>query len=365
MSTATTHWENSLLTTLLELARSWRLICGGTLVATLVAAGISMILPPTYTSRTVLLPPQPATGLLSSQLGALSTLAPLAGGAAGFKSPVDQYIGLLHSRTIADRLIEKLQLADYYGAKTREDARTTLATNTEISVGRKDGLLTIEVTDRDPKRAADIANNYIIELRKLSGSLAITEAQQRRTFFESQLEAVRVRLISAQRTLEKSGFSQGTLRAEPKAAAEQYASLQAQVQASEVRLQMLKTSLSDRAPEVIAQSSQLTSLRSRLRELEQSLKGNPGDDDYLTAYREFKYQETLFDLFARQFELAKADESREGTLIQVIDAAEVPERRTTPKRGRIVVMSALSSFILIIGFLLVRHQWRSGRSEGI
>lgn len=239
-----------------------------------------------------------------------------------------------------------------------------LALKTVTSIGRKDGLLTIEVTDSDPERAAAMANQYVVELRRLSSNLAITEAQQRRKFFESQLDTTKEKMVTAQRALEQSGFSQRALRAEPKAAAEQYAVLQAQVRASEVRLRMLQSSLADKAPEVIAQSAQLASLSSRLTELERSLQGNAGDQDYLTAYRQFKYQEALFELFARQFEVAKTDESREGAVIQVVDEAQAPERRSAPKRGRIVIMTALSSFIGLIAFVLLRRQWRMGRVRG-
>jgi uncharacterized protein involved in exopolysaccharide biosynthesis len=353
--------DANLLASLTEVAASWRLLIGGAVIVSAIAACVSMVLPAVYTAQTVLLPPQPQSSLAGSQLGSLAALGSLAGVGPSLKNPVDQYVGLLQSRSIADRMVDQFKLMDLYGAKTREDARMGLALKTAASIGRKDGLLTIEVTDADPARAAAMANQYVTELRRLSSNLAITEAQQRRKFFESQLDATKEKMVTAQRALEQSGFSQRTLRAEPKAAAEQYAALQAQVRASEVRMRMLQSSLADKAPEVVAQSAQLSSLRSRLAELERSLQGNAGDQDYLTAYREFKYQETLFELFARQFEVAKADESREGAVIQVVDEAQTPERRSAPKRGRIVIMAALSSFIGLIAFVLLRRQWRLGR----
>lgn len=332
---------------------------------TTIAAGISMVLPASYTAQTVLLPPQPQSGLAASQFGSLATLGSLTGIGPSLKNPVEQYVGLLQSRSVADRMVDHFELMSLYSAKTREDARMSLALKTVASIGRKDGLITIEVTDTDPVRAAAMANQYVAELRRLSSNLAITEAQQRRKFFESQLDATKEKMVAAQRALEISGFSQRTLRAEPKAAAEQYATLQAQVRASEVRLRMLQSSLADKAPEVVALSAQLSSLRGRLAELERSLQASASDQDYLTAYREFKYQETLFELFARQFEAAKVDESREGAVIQVVDEAQAPERRSAPKRGRIVIMTALSSFIALVAFVLLRRQWRVGRNRTI
>lgn len=354
----------NLLASLSEVAASWRILVGGTVLAAAIAAGVSMLMPSVYTAQTVLLPPQPQSSLAGSQFGSLAALGSLTGVGPSLKNPVDQYVGLLQSRSVADRMIDQFKLMNQYGAKTREDARMGLALKTVTSIGRKDGLLTIEVTDSDPERAAAMANQYVVELRRLSSNLAITEAQQRRKFFESQLDTTKEKMVTAQRALEQSGFSQRALRAEPKAAAEQYAVLQAQVRASEVRLRMLQSSLADKAPEVIAQSAQLASLSSRLTELERSLQGNAGDQDYLTAYRQFKYQEALFELFARQFEVAKTDESREGAVIQVVDEAQAPERRSAPKRGRIVIMTALSSFIGLIAFVLLRRQWRMGRVRG-
>jgi uncharacterized protein involved in exopolysaccharide biosynthesis len=355
------HDESAVIATLSELVSSWRLVLGGTVLAGAFAAGISMLLPAAFTARTVLLPPQQQSGLAASQLGSLANLGSLAGISPSLKNPIDQYVGLIQSRNVADRMIDKFGLLDLYKTKIRDDARQALAAKTEISVGRKDGLLTIEVTDREPERAAAMANEYVAELRRLSSELAITEAQQRRKFFESQLEATKGRLTAAQRTLEQSGFSQRSLRAEPKAAAEQYAATQARVQASEVRLRMLQSTLTDKAPEVVAQVAQLGTLRARLAELERTLQTDGSNQDYLTAYREFKYQETLFDLLARQFEIAKADESRDGALIQVVDVALAPERRSSPKRGRIVIMTTLSSLIGLLGFVLVRRQWRQAR----
>lgn len=358
LAPSTPHGEEAtVIATLSELVESWRLVLGGAALAAAAAAAVSMLLPATFTARTVLLPPQQQSGL-ASQLGSLANLGSLAGISSNLKNPVDQYVGLLQSQTVADRMIDKFGLLKLYEAKVREDARQTLSTRTEISIGRKDGLLTIEVTDREPERAAAMANAYVAELRRLSSELAITEAQQRRKFFESQLEATKDRLTTAQRTLEQSGFSQRSLRAEPKAAAEQYAATQARVQASEVRLRMLQSTLTDKAPEVVSQVAQLVTLRARLAELERALQTDGNNQDYLAAYREFKYQETLFELLARQFEIAKADESREGALIQVVDPATPPERRSAPKRGRIVIMTTISSLIGLLAFVLVRRQWR-------
>jgi capsule polysaccharide export protein KpsE/RkpR len=275
---------------------------------------------------------------------------------------VDQYIALMQSVTASDRLIDQFKLMDVYSAKYRVDARKELAQNVRITAGKKDGLITVEVDDASPQRAADIANRYVEELRRLTGTLAVTEAQQRRVFFERQLQQSRDRLVMAQQALQASGFNAGALKAEPKAAAEAYAKLKAETTAAEVRLQTLRGSLADGAPEVRQQEATMAALRRQLAHAEQAtdIAGAP---DYVGKYREFKYQETLFELYARQFELARVDESREGALIQVVDPAAAPEKRSRPKRMMVALTATLITVFLLVAYILVRLNYRQARAD--
>lgn len=346
-----------LLDLALPLAEHWKLLVLGPLLAGLLAFGITFLVPKTYTSRTVFLPPQQQQSAAASAIAQLGALSGLVGSAAGLKSPADQYVALLQSTTVADRLIDEFKLMQVYDEEFRFKAREELARNVRISLGKKDGLITIEVDDEDPQRAADMANRHVDELRRLTSQLALTEAQQRRVFFEAQLTQTRDRLTQAQQALQASGFSQGALKADAKAAAEGYARLRAEATAAEVRLQTLRRNLADNTPEVQQAQSTLGALRAQLGKLEEStdLSGAP---DYVSKFREFKYQETLFELFARQYELARLDESREGALIQVVDVAKPAEWKSKPKRALITVASAIASLMLLAVGVLVRHAWR-------
>jgi uncharacterized protein involved in exopolysaccharide biosynthesis len=244
---------------------------------------------------------------------------------------------------LSDRIVDHFKLMDVYGVKFRVDARKELASNVHIGLGKKDGLISVQVDDKSPQRAADVANQYVEELRRLTASLAVTEAQQRRVFFERQLQASRDRLVQAQQALQSSGFNPGALKAEPKAAAEAYARLKAEATSAEVRLQMLRGSLADGTPEVQQQQAELAALRGQLARSERA-SGSTDGPDYVSKYREFKYQESLFELYARQFELARVDESREGALIQVLDVATPPERKSRPRRGVIAISAMLAAF---------------------
>ena len=354
----------SLLDVALPLAQSWKLLLFGSLLAGLLALAISFVVPQWFTSRTSILPPQQPQSAAMTAIAQLGALSGLAGAATGMKTPADQYVALLQSTTISDRLIDAFKLMEVYDAEYREEARKELARNVRITAGRKDGLISIEVEDTQAQRAADMANRYIEELRRLASQLVLTEAQQRRVFFEDHLKQTRDRLTTAQQVLQSSGFSQGALRSDARASAEGYARLAAEATAADVRLQTLRSNLADTTPEVQQATSLVAALRAQLARLERP-NDVSGNQDYVSKYRELKYQETLFELLARQYELARLDESREGSLIQVVDEAKPAERKSWPKRGLVAVAATLVAFLVIVIFVLTRAAWRqaSGRPE--
>jgi len=352
----------SLLDLALPLAMHLKLLFFGPLLAGLAALGITYLIAPTFTATTTFLPPQQQQSAAASALASLGALSGLAGATGGIKSPGDQYVALMQSVSVTDRLVDKFKLMDLYEAEYRFEARKELASNVRIAFGKKDGLITVAVDDVDPQRAADMANHHVEELRRVTSELALTEAQQRRVFFESQLKETRDRLVSAQQALQSSGFSPGALRAEPRAAAEGYARLKAEATAAEVRLQTLRRGLVDTAPEVQQQQTLLAALRAQVIKLETSIDV-PRDGDYVGKYREFKYQETLFELFSRQFELARLDESREGALIQVVDVATKPERKSSPKRWQVTLSATLVTALFLVVFVLVRPAWRRAAAQ--
>jgi len=250
-----------------------------------------------------------------------------------------------------------LHLMALYQAKYRFEARRTLASSVRIALGKKDGLISIEADAKDPALAADIANEYVTGLRALTGRLQLTEAQQRRAFYQVELERTGKQLALAQTALQNSGFNAGALKTEPRAAADAYARLQAALTDGEVRLQALRRSLAESAPEIQQQLGVLAGLREQMQKAGQQ-SAPQGDVDYIGKYREFKYQETLFDLFSKQFEMAKLDESHDDTLIQIVDAATPPEHKSAPRRAIVAVTTALLSGALIAFALVCRNLWR-------
>ncbi|MGE4095785.1 MAG: Wzz/FepE/Etk N-terminal domain-containing protein [Candidatus Binatia bacterium] len=344
------------------IAENLRLLIFGPLFAAIIALGISYLIPPTYTARTSFFPPQQQHSASASMLAQLGALAGVAATATGLKNPADQYVALLQSTTVADSLISRFNLMELYDKELRQDARLELEDNSRIVTG-KDGLIVVEVEDKSPQRAADMANAYVSELEALMGRLALTEAQQRRAFFERQLEETRKNLAEAERSLAGVGLTPSAIKANPEVAVEGVASLQARVTAQEVKLAVLRGYLTESAPEFVQALSELSALRAQLQKAEISDPKASQSGGYIDRYRNFKYHETLFELFARQFELAKVDEAKEGAVIQIIDKALPPERKSKPKRALIAIFVSLATGFVLIVFAFVRKSLKNAKQH--
>jgi uncharacterized protein involved in exopolysaccharide biosynthesis len=350
--------EISLLDLLQVIVDNLRLLVLGPLVCGLAALGYSFTIPPTYTAKTQFLPPQQQQSSAASMLASLGALSGLAGAATGLKSPADQYIAFMKSVSVQDALIERFELVEKYEAKLKTDARMALTGSVRIASG-KDGLISVEVDDRDPKFAADLANAHVEELRNLLGRLAVTEAQQRRMFFEKQLAQTKDNLAKADLALKSSGITSSVLKSSPASAVEAVARLKAGISVQEVKLGAMSNYLTESSPDFKQALSELASLKAQLTKAEKEEPASQGTSDYVARYREFKYQETMFELFAKQFELAKVDESREGAVIQVLDIAETPERKAKPKKAMIAIIATLASGFALLLFVFIRSALKS------
>lgn len=337
--------------------KSWRLLLSLPVAAGLVALGFTYLTPPTFTATTVLLPPQQAQSSAAAALASLGALAGAVGGTTGARGSAEQYVALMQSTTASDRVIEKFDLDALYKTDFRFQTRKLLRANVRITSERRSGLIIVEADDTSPQRAADLANEYVNQLRLLTSELAITEAQQRRRFFEEQLNLVRKRLVIAQSALQTSGVNESVLKTEPKAAADGFAKLQAELTTAEVRLQAMRFMFTENAPEYKAQLSTVTSLRQQVARVEATSKPQTDTSDYVSKYREFKYQEALADLFTRQYEAARVDESRDGPLVQVVDHAKPPEYKSRPLRGIIAAVTSVFTFAVVVFWLVLRQWW--------
>ena len=371
--------EISVLDLLIVLAERKRFILSFTLAIAVLAAGISLILPKRYTASVTLLPPQQNSSMsaaLTSQLGNLGGMAALAGGSLGIKNPNDMYVAMLKSRTVEDAMVQRFELMREYRKRYVSDARKTFEKYVTVEGSGKDGLIHISVEDRDPNRAAELANGYVDQYRRLSEHLAITEASQRRLFFEQQLEQAKNRLSTAEEALRETEQTTGMIQLDSQARAliEFTASLRAQIAAKEVQIQSMRTFATDQNAELVQSQQELDSLRAQLAKLGGSEQN--GDSgllmnkyrvgqaglEYIRRLRDVKYYETIFGILARQFEVAKIDEAKQGALIQVVDAAVPPDRRSFPKRVLIVLAATVIGFFIANFIVLFRAGLR--RIEG-
>jgi tyrosine-protein kinase Etk/Wzc len=357
--------EISLLDLLQTIVDNLRLLVLGPLAVGLTALGLSFLIPPTYTAKTQFLPPQQQQSAAASMLATLGGLGGLAGAVGGIKNPADQFLAYMKSVTIQDALIDQFKLLERYEAKTKTDARLALKENVR-AVSGKDGLISVEVDDKDPRFAAELANAHVEELGKLLGKLATTEAQQRRLFFEKQLTQAKEKLILSEIDLKSTGVSGSVLKSNPASAIAAVASLQAGVTAQEVKLGAMRGYLAETAPEFKQALNELANLKVQLAKQEKDSPANSNmsaQGDYVSKYREFKYNETLFELFSKQFEIAKVDESREGAVIQILDAAQPPERKSKPKKALIAMIATLAAGFVLLLFVFIRRAFKNAGKD--
>jgi tyrosine-protein kinase Etk/Wzc len=367
---------------LIVLSRRKQIILRTTLAAAVLAAIVALVLPNRYTATTKILPPQQSQSLAASMIGQLGALGPMAAMAQkdlGLKNPNDLYVGMLRSRTAEDALIRRFDLLRVYRDKKMSDARQDLEDASRIVSG-KEGFVSISVEDKDPSRARQIANAYVEELRRLTQDLAVTEAGQRRLFFERQLELAKNNLADAEQALKQTEQNTGLIQldGQAKAIIESVVKLRALMAAKEVELHAMRLFSTEQNPDVQLREEQLSGLRAQLALLEKQ-SGGPGDsqDDvqlpvgnvpeaglqYVRKLRDLKYAETLFELLAKQYEAARLDEAKTAAVIQVVDPALEPDRKSWPPRTLIVVLAALLGFFSSCMYGLIAESWHRMRLE--
>jgi len=365
-------YKVSLIDVLTQLAyRKW-LIAKVTGIAVIAGVVFALVQPILYTATTKILPPQQTQSAASMMIGQLTSagggsLAALAGGGLGLKNPNDIYIGLLTSRPIADAIIQKFGLMREYHAKDMTEARSKLAGDTQIT-SQKNGFIVISVTDNDKKRVAERANAYTDELRILTKSLAVTEASQRRVFYEEQLKQSKEALVAAELAFQQVQQQKGLveLDAQAKAMIESLAALRAQVAAKQVEVQALRSYSTEQNPDVQLAEKELTSLQAEETRLAQrnhvpgiaglGLGNVPAAGlEYLRAEHELAYQQALYDMLMKQYDAAKLDESKDAAIIQVVEPAIEPERKSSPQRKLIVLLFTFAGFFA--GCLIALVSW--------
>jgi uncharacterized protein involved in exopolysaccharide biosynthesis len=358
--------QGNMLDILIVLSERRRFILLFTLAMVILVGVVAFLIPNKYTAEAVVLPPTQSSSVgsaLLSQVSDSGALASLAGTGLGIKNSGEMYVSLFRSRTIEDGLIQRFNLMARYRKKTMVDTREAFEKHAAAVLGAKDGLIRISVTDRDPNFAAQLANAYVAEFRKHSNDLTLSEASQRRAFFEKQLQEANANLTTAEEAMKTTEQSTGVLQLDSQARAliESAAVLRGQVAAKEVQLQSMRSAVTEDNPQYIMVEQQLDALRVQLAKVAGPNAAETGDIGitktnipeagmaYLTTLRNLRYYETVDELLAKQFEMAKLEEAREG-VIQVSDIAIPPDKKSSPNRALIIVVGAIFAFIVACGW---------------
>ncbi|ABQ27232.1 GumC family protein [Geotalea uraniireducens] len=338
--------------------KRWRLIAGITLVATIISIIVVLLIPGIYTAKAMILPREDDKGVMGAmmaQLGGLGGVAGIAGGGLGGATKAGLYVTMLKSETVKDPIIDRFKLKDLYEAKFRSDVYTALDKNVIVTAGKKDGVITIAVDDKNPKRAADLANAYVDELGKLAARLNMTSAGKDRGYLEERLAAARVDLAKAEDALKafQAKNKAVSVTDQAKATIEGVAQLRAQLAAQEVQLATFRRQFTESSQEVKTAKSTAANLQAQIVKLEGNGEGSSSipsvgsmpqlGQEYLRLMREFRIQETLVELLAKQYEVAKLSEVKDVSPFHVLQNAKVPERRSKPVRRKIVTIVFLAA----------------------
>jgi uncharacterized protein involved in exopolysaccharide biosynthesis len=311
-----------------------------------------------------------------SQLGGLAPLLGMTSGRDfGMRNPNDLYISMLRSRTVEDGLVDRFNLMSVYNQKLREGARKRLETSTNITAA-KDGIITISVDDRDPSRAAAIANAYITELENLTQTLAVTDASKRRIFFEREAKTANDELAKAEIALKQTEEATGIVSLDNQARfmLQAYAELRAQAAAKEVQVQAMRSFSTPANPDLKRAQDELAALRVQINRYEMGQGGRPIGDiglekvpakalQYIRSFREVKYREALMELMLKQYEAARIDESKDAAVIQVLDKAIAPEKRSWPPRTALVLASTLLATVIALAWVLLMEKFERFRED--
>ena len=369
-----------------------RFLSRATGLGLLLSLAVAFLIPAEFESTTRLMPPDNQSASSMAMLASLSAkggsagpaLGAMAGDLLGLKSSGDLFVGILQSRTVQDRLIERFDLRKIYRKRLWEAARKKLAANTDISENRKSGIITIAVTDKDPARAAAMGQAYVDELNHLVVDLSTSGAHRERVFLEERLKLVQQDLELAEKDFSQFASNNMAIdiKEQGKAMVEVVARLQGQLIAAETELEGLRQIYADNSVRVRAVQARIAELKQQLEKI-----GGKGEDTsakpaspnesiypsikklpllgvpYADMYRRTRVQEATFEVLTQQYELAKVQEVRETPSVKVLDTADIPEKKSFPPRLVILLLGTLLSAAFAVAWILANARWHQMDSE--
>jgi uncharacterized protein involved in exopolysaccharide biosynthesis len=344
---------------------------------------IAFVIPSQYESTARLMPPDNQSGSsLAMAAAAMSGAAGGLGGMAtdllGLKSTSDTFVGILGSRTVQDKLIQQFNLQKLYRTRNMEDARKALAKHTSVSVDRKSQIITIQVTDKSPQRAAVLGRAYVDELNKLVAELSTSSARRERIFLEARLQDVSRDLEAAEKEFSQFASKNAAIdiKEQGKAMFGAAAMLQGQLIAAQSELEGLKQIYTDSNVRVRSVKARISELKAQLEKMggkdesTTDVSARPGDSlypsirklpllgvEYADLYRRTKIQEAVLETLTREYEMAKVNEAKEIPTVKVLDPANVPDKRSFPPRILIVFLGMFLASCFGVLYVLGSTSW--------
>lgn len=364
--------------------------------ALIVSALIAVLIPTRYVSVTRLMPPDSSSGLglglLTAMAGHSSTglsgmeglggLGDIASDLLGVKSSGALFVGVLGSDTVQDNLIKQFNLMHVYHDSKIEDARKDLTEHTDVSEDRKSGIISINVTDHDPKRAAAMAQSYVDQLDRLVAQVSTSSARRERIFLEERLKTVKVELDSSAKNFSEFASKNTAIDipAQGRAMVEAAARLQGELIAAQSGLEGLKQVYTDDNVRVRAARARIDELQKKLNDIGEAgttgagTTGAAKTDDalypsirklpilgvtYADLYRQTKIDETVFELLTEQYEMAKVEEAKEIPTVKVLDPPIVPTKKSFPPRTGIVAFGTLLGIAFAAIWITWKRKWEA------
>jgi len=363
-----------------------RFLAKATMVGALIGTVLAFALQTRFESSTQLMPPdsQSSTGmamlasLMGKSIGGVG-LGGVAGDLLGMKSSGAVFVGVLRSRTVEDRIIDRFDLQKVYAKRTMEDTRRRLAEKTDIAEERKSGIISITVTDHDPSRSAAIAEAYVEELDRLVGQLSTSAAHKQRVFLEKRLSEVKQDLESAEKEFSQFASKNTAIdiKEQGKAMVEAAALLQGQLIAAQSELEAARQIYTDNNVRVKASQARISELQKRLQELGGSDEPSASAAEtksaapypsirklpllgvtYADLYRRTKVDEAVFEVLTQQYEMAKMEEAKDTPSVKVLDVAKIPEKKSFPPRLLVIFLCTVTTLAGAALISVVNDRWR-------
>jgi capsule polysaccharide export protein KpsE/RkpR len=338
---------------------------------------IALTIPSRYASITRLMPPDSPVGQSMAMLAGIAGKMGVNPELLGISTSAELFAGVLESQTVQNDLIEKFDLRKVYGERRLVDARKELSRQTDISIDRKSGILTIQVTDHDPRRASALAREYTAELNNVVTVLNTSSAHRERIFLEERLGQVKDELEVAEKDF--SGFASKNaaidIKEQAKAMVEAVAVLEGQLIAAESELQGLRQIYTDQNIRVRATQARIDELKRQLmkmggkKETDVSAPLEEGElypsirklpllgVSYADLYRRMKVEETVFETLTQQYEIAKVQEAKEVPSVKVLDPPEIPEKKVFPPRVVLTLFGGMLGLAIGSFWILGNDHW--------